>query len=1060
MPLHGLASDDVPIGDVAPAETADDQALGSKESSASAFESDNHSNNPTCVDTTVSCKTICDVNRDVLPTSTTPRAAALDEISGPFCIEFCSGTAGLTAALRRHGFKSSFGIDKIVKSGCKATVIKLDLCDQSSRALAREWLLHKNMVYAHFGVPCGTASRAREIYIEDGPVPLRSLEEPDGISSLDGVDLLRVLQANQIYETACMFIILCHFHNKHWSLEQPARSLFWQTSFWKAVLRVLQPIYVTFHNCMWGGQRPKQTTLATDMTKLYDLACECDRQHLHLPWGRTPQGFATAAEVEYPHILCQEWARLVSEVVAPSLPLQDHSINPSHPDKKARAITGKQTKHSNAFIREYDEVKSCQLHSLPPGVHPRQKMQHDVCQDDNVVIPQYSRVLRVKDNGGDGDSSKDRFEVAFGVPWTEHTFIAGAVKKGHPSNILDALSPGIIRAIEANCKWKPEEVILHRARWLKKWTNRAMELAKEEHHLHDRLPPHRKKILDGKRLLVLKEILEDEGYPDVGLVQEIEDGFDLVGISGESEALPPDFQPASISQEELLASSERSNKAVIHSTKGSGSDLIDSELWAKTMEEVGKGWLTGPHTSFQTQGRVSRRFAVVQSQKVRPVDNYSESQVNDAVTITNRCTVDGVDTIAACGAVYLQGLLKRSPFDRLLGRSFDLKSAYRQLAVSDSSLKWARLAVYDPEAKCSRVFQQYSLPFGAKASVIAFIRCARMIQFLAHRLLIVTTCYFDDYVVFSKESLRKNTELTFATLLDILGWKFDKSGDKADTMSTTISALGVEFCLEEAKAGIISVQNTAKRKKELASQISEALAAGKLSASAAASLKGRLGFAEGQLFGRSTRKLVNELGRHSLAPPRNGILADATSFALRFVQEKIEKSRPRIVDVNSREVIYVFTDAAFESEALTGGLGAVLLSSSGEVIRWAGQNLDPSFMASIIAEDQKQFIGELETLAVLAAISMWKDWLAAKHVVFFIDNEASRFCILKGYSKNPCISKMVHALATLEEEVGCFAWYARVPSEANIADPPSRGSSHMLLPEEKRQGFGDLVSLW
>ena len=128
-------------------------------------------------------------------------------------------------------------------------------------------------------------------------------------------------------------------------------------------------------------------------------------------------------------------------------------------DKKARAITGKQTKHSNAFIREYDEVKSCKLHSLPPGVHPRQKMQHDVCQDDNVVIPQYSRVLRVKDNGGDGDSSKDRFEVAFGVPWTEHTFIAEAVKKGHPSNIFDALSPGIIRAIEANCKWKPEEVI-------------------------------------------------------------------------------------------------------------------------------------------------------------------------------------------------------------------------------------------------------------------------------------------------------------------------------------------------------------------------------------------------------------------------------------------------------------------------------------------------------------------------------------------------------------------------------------------------------------------------
>ena len=45
------------------------------------------------------------------------------------------------------------------------------------------------MVYAHFGVPCGTASRAREIYIEDGPKPLRSSLESDGISTLDGLDL-------------------------------------------------------------------------------------------------------------------------------------------------------------------------------------------------------------------------------------------------------------------------------------------------------------------------------------------------------------------------------------------------------------------------------------------------------------------------------------------------------------------------------------------------------------------------------------------------------------------------------------------------------------------------------------------------------------------------------------------------------------------------------------------------------------------------------------------------------------------------------------------------------
>ena len=256
----------------------------------------------------------------------------------------------------------------------------------------------------------------------------------------------------------------------------------------------------------------------------------------------------------------------------------------------------------------------------------------------------------------------------------------------------------------------------------------------------------RKKVLEDKRLLVLKEMLADEKCPDHRLVDDIEAGFDLVGTCGESGALPPDFQPATISQEELLASSERGNKAIIHSTKSSGSELINAELWAKTKEEVDKGWLSGPHEKFATSGRVSRRFAVVQSQKVWIVDNYSESQVNDAVTITNRCTVDGVDTIAAAGAMYVQGMRTRGDTDMLLGRSFDLKSAYRQL--SDDSLKWARLAVYDPHESTTKVFQQYSLPFGAKASVIAFIRCARMIQFLAHRLMIVATCYFDDYAVF------------------------------------------------------------------------------------------------------------------------------------------------------------------------------------------------------------------------------------------------------------------------------------------------------------------------
>ena len=357
-------------------------------------------------------------------------------------------------------------------------------------------------------------------------------------------------------------------------------------------------------------------------------------------------------------------------------------------------------------------------------------------------------------------------------------------------------------------------------------------------------------------------------------------GFDL-GLTQESPALPPDFQPATLSVEDLLATSDPSNKAIVHSTKSSGSELIDAELYAKTQEEVAKGWLEGPVKTFAEPGRVSRRFAVVQSDKVRPVDNYSESQINDAVTVTNRCTVDGVDSIAATSVSFLRSLqAKGLGKDGILGMTFDLKSAYRQLAVSDNSLKWARLAIFNPHNKTTELYQQFSLPFGAKASVIAFIRCARMIQWLALRLGIINTSYFDDFVVLSRPVTSSNTEKSFACLLDLLGWKFDQSGEKADTMSSTLKALGVQFDLSHSQDGYILVCNTQKRKLELADRIEEILQEGAMSAQVAASLKGRLGFAEGQLFGRSTRKLVNELGQHAIKSPTGGKLSDSTKFAI------------------------------------------------------------------------------------------------------------------------------------------------------------------------------------
>ena len=980
----------------------------------------------------------------------------LDDL-GAFCIEICSGTAGLTASLRKVGFINSFGVDHIVKSGCRAPVVKVDIA--SNLDLVKSWLSHRNCLYIHLGVPCGTASRAREIFIPNGPVPLRTEAEPDGIASLTGRNKERVDLANSVYCAACTLILFAHEMRKHWSIENPTRSLFWLTSYWRSVTQVVDPMYVSFHNCMWGGARPKKTTLATSVLELGELACECDGQHTHLPWGRTPFGFATADEVEYPLALCNKWASIIHDALKPHLQLSQQTHFGS-PDKKARTSTGKQTKRSPAMIRDYHEVQTVTLPSGHGTLVAKHKLTSPIVINESVTIPVHARILRVTAKGGDQSDSKS-FEVAFGNPWDETSFIQEAVRKGHPSNLFEGIPQTVCEAIWDNVRLDPHALVKRRASWLKKWLDRAMELRDQEASLHKQLPRHRRAILQGKRFLVLKEILAEEGYPDLGLVDEMINGFELVGVMNESAALPPDFQPAVLTVDDLLTTSEPSNKAIIHSTKSSGSELIDSELFAKTREEVEKGWLEGPVSGFDVRGRVSRRFAVVQSDKVRPVDNYSESQVNDAVTITNRCTVDGVDSIAATVVAFVRDLhLKGKKREGVLGMTFDLKSAYRQLAVADGSLRWARLAVYNPHEQSTELYQQYSLPFGARASVIAFIRCARMIQWLALRLGIVSTSYFDDFVVLSRHDTASNTERSFACLLDLLGWKYDQSGDKADTMSTTVKALGVLFDLAPSIDGCILVCNTEKRKKELAAKIEDVLREGSLSAPAAASLKGRLGFAEGQLFGRATRKLLNELGHHAIRTPPNGKLSEATKFALRFVGSRILESRDRVVKSTSAGVFFMFTDASFASDSKTGGLGGVLLDATGRVLSWFGYELDEAFCSSVMVEGQEQVIGELETQAVLAGFKLWHSYFSSMHVVSFIDNEAARICILKGYSKNTTISQMAHAVSLLEEECCCFPWYARVPSEANIADPPSRSVEHELLCQSLRCQLPELKSLW
>ena len=724
---------------------------------------------------------------------------------------------------------------------------------------------------------------------------------------------------------------------------------------------------------MFGSQRAKRACIATNMAELQAISKTCDGQHLHLAWGQTPFGFATAAEVAYPKRLCQEWAQCVLQHLAARFTLPVPKCLQS-PDKAARASAGRQTKRSPAFMPDYNEVMTLQR-SVKPAVEANTTLKQPVvckCNPD-AVLPAGSHILRftrlnrgviaseavLDDVQSDFDAANPLlpgWEVAFGMPWSCDGFVAEAVRRGHPANFFDSLSESMMEAIRKNALLKPSQVVSFRANWFKRWTARALELRGEEKRLMDALPPHRRKVLQGKRLVLLREILQDAGYPDVKLAEDIAAGFDLVGETERSEAMPDHLLPATISIDELLDTAPGANRGIYHSTKSCGDPQVDEQLWEKTAKELADGWLVGPLpiSSVESEGRLSRRFPIVQGGKVRPIDNYSESQVNDAITVVNRATVDGTDVQAAMAASLIRELDKAGASKCIKGMSFDLTSAYRQLAVSDKSLRFARVCVYNPKEGVAQCYQQHTLPFGARASVAAFIRCARMLQWLGHQLLLIVSCFFDDYVLLSPEVTSCNAELSFSTLLDLLGWPYDKTGDKSDTMTQVVRSLGVELVLRESPRRFITVKNTEKRVAELLQCIEQILCQDRVTKTVAVSLKGRLGFAQGQIFGRTMRRLINELTAVSLGQERGDPLSENVKRTLREVSALFKDARPRKVSAFTNEVCYIFTDASFEPESCEGGIGAVLVSPQGTIVSWFSHMLSKEECRPFMRQGQRR----------------------------------------------------------------------------------------------------------
>ena len=725
------------------------------------------------------------------------RSPAPTALSAPFVLEIFAGTARVTSCLRRLGLNSSLGVDHARKMP-NAPILISDLTSQDGQELCLLWASSDQLLGIHAAPPCGTCSAARQIVLRDSsgsripqPVPLRSQDYPDGLPHLRGKDKVRVDAANCLYAFLVKLLTLCHARGLVFCVENPRSSWFWQTSFWRSLVC---PTTFTVHQaCAYGGQRPKWTALAHNckhFKKVLRLCPGVSDTHTHLPWGfvRSDAGktFATAEETAYPPQLAWEIAKAFAcEAVDRGWqppPCTFEMMSQSSDLHALRAITGQQPRASKIppLVPEHRQVivlRGPLSVSLPVLPMSRIKVSWTApagLEPAGAVVPAESQLLRVspfRPRGGVRDElapvagllDKHSVEIAWGVPFSPTQFVAEALRVGHPQN-LDLVLPGALACVAR--KLAAEElasIAKMRVECIRHWTARARELAPAEKSLKRNMPDNLRCLLAPKRILLWEEMLKACGYTDLGVVAELKEGTVLTGVVPPTGVFPAAFRPAIVREETLKQFARTARKSILYATRSSGDHSLDEKVYAMTLDEVHSGWLEGPIDvrSLPDDAVISRRFGLQQPNKVRLIDDLSISQLNSTVQASESPRPQSTDVI---GALVVQ-LMRHLPGRSLLGRTYDLKSAYRQLGIHPAS-RWASyIACYCPKEKTAQVFRLKAVPFGATRAVFSFLRIVQSIWHLATSMLhIPLSVFYDDFVVFSEVGLVTSTNQAFTCL--------------------------------------------------------------------------------------------------------------------------------------------------------------------------------------------------------------------------------------------------------------------------------------------------------
>ena len=130
---------------------------------------------------------------------------------------------------------------------------------------------------------------------------------------------------------------------------------------------------------------------------------------------------------------------------------------------------------------------------------------------------------------------------------------------------------------------------------------------------------------------------------------------------------------------------------------------------------------------------------------MRLIDDFTDSGINSCVLVSESPLLHIVDVASAMLTLWFRKCTDSCRDSQLSTRTFDLKSAYRQLGLSAEGRALAVLKVFDPTDQEVKLFRANVLPFGAVRSVHSFLRVARAIWWIGvFGASLMWTSFFDD----------------------------------------------------------------------------------------------------------------------------------------------------------------------------------------------------------------------------------------------------------------------------------------------------------------------------